>query len=177
MPNENKIKIVKEIEQKFNDSSALYFTKYTGMNVAQATKLRRSFSENSVEYKVTKNTLTRIAALNAGFKEEEIDKFLNGQIGIAYSESDPTAPAKVIHNFKKELDEEEEVLEVVGLIFEGTFFDADKYKQLASLPSREELLTKLVLNLNSPMTKLASSFNSVMTKMVTVLEGVKSQKE
>ena len=176
MPNENKIKTVKEIEKKFNDSAALYFTKYTGMNVSQATKLRRSFSENSVEYKVSKNTLTRIAALNAGFDEQQIDKFLNGQIAIAYSESDPTAPAKVIHKFIKE-HEDEEVLKVVGLIFEGTFFDAEKYKELASLPSKEELLTKLVLNLNSPMTKLASSFSSVMSKMLTVLEGVKSQKK
>lgn len=176
MPNENKIKTVKELEQKFKDSTALYFTKYTGMNVVQATELRRSFSENSVEYKVTKNTLTKIAALNAGYEEKEIDKFLSGQIAIAYSESDPTAPAKVIHKFIKEQDAEE-VLQVVGLIFEGVFFDADKYKELASLPSREELLTKLVLNLNSPMTKLASSFNSVMSKVVTVLEGVKSQKK
>ena len=175
MPNENKIKIVKEIEQKFKDSSALYFTKYTGMNVAQATKLRRSFTENSVEYKVTKNTLTKIAALNAGYKESEIDKFLDGQIAIAYSDDDPTAPARVIKEFIKETEDEN--LQVVGLIFEGEFFEAGKYKQLANLPSKEELLTKLVLNLNSPMTKLASSFNSVMSKMVTVLESVKSQKK
>ena len=175
MPNENKIKIVKEIEQKFKDSSALYFTKYTGMNVAQATKLRRSFTENSVEYKVTKNTLTKIAALNAGYEESEIDKFLDGQIAIAYSDDDPTAPARVIKEFIKETEDEN--LQVVGLIFEGEFFEADKYKQLANLPSKEELLTKLVLNLNSPMTKLASSFNSVMSKMVTVLESVKSQKK
>ncbi len=175
MPNENKIKIVKEIEQKFKDSSALYFTKYSGMNVAQATKLRRSFTENSVEYKITKNTLTKIAALNAGYEESEIDKFLDGQIAIAYSNDDPTAPARVIKKFIKETEDEN--LQVVGLIFEGEFFEADKYKQLADLPSKEELLTKLVLSLNSPMTKLASSFNSVMSKMVTVLESVKSQKK
>jgi len=175
MPNENKIKIVKEIEQKFKDSSALYFTKYTGMNVAQATKLRRSFTENSVEYKVSKNTLTKIAALNAGYDESKLDKFLDGQIAIAYSENDPTAPAKVIKKFIKETGDEN--LQVVGLIFEGEFFEANKYKELANLPSKEELLTKLVLNLNSPMTKLASSFNSVMTKMVTALESIKSQKK
>ena len=145
------------------------------MNVAQATKLRRSFTENSVEYKVTKNTLTKIAALNAGYEESEIDKFLDGQIAIAYSDDDPTAPARVIKEFIKETEDEN--LQVVGLIFEGEFFEANKYKQLANLPSKEELLTKLVLNLNSPMTKLASSFNSVMSKMVTVLESVKSQKK
>ncbi len=173
MPNENKIKIVKNIEEKFKNSSALYFTKYTGMNVAQATKLRKGFRENSVEYKISKNTLTKIAAINAGYDEEQISKFLDGQIGIAYSDSDPTAPAKVIKDFKKDNDE---CLDVVGLIFEGEFFEPEKYKQLASLPSKEELLTKFVVGLNSPMTKFSSALNSVMGKMVTVLESLKNSK-
>ena len=173
MPNQDKIKIVKNIEEKFKNSSGLYFTKYTGMNVAQATKLRRNFKEKSVEYKVSKNTLTKIAAINAGYDEEQISKFLDGQIGIAYSDSDPTAPAKVIKDFKKDNDE---CLDVVGLIFEGEFFEPEKYKQLASLPSKEELLTKFVVGLNSPMTKFSSALNSVMGKMVTVLESLKNSK-
>ena len=173
MPNENKIKIVKNIEEKFKNSSGLYFTKYTGMNVAQATKLRKSFKENSVEYRVSKNTLTKIAAINAGYDEGEISKFLDGQIGIAYSDSDPTAPAKVIKDFKKD---NEDCLDVVGLIFEGEFFEPEKYKQLANLPSKEELLAKLAAGLNSPMTEFSSALNSVMSKMVTVLEGLKNTK-
>ena len=76
MPNENNIEAVKYLEQKIKDSSALYFTKYTGMNVAQATQLRKSFRENSVEYKVSKNTLTKIAAKNAGYDESKINDFL-----------------------------------------------------------------------------------------------------
>ena len=173
MPNENKIKIVENIEKKFKSASGLYFTKYTGMNVAQATQLRKSFRENSVEYKVTKNTLTKIAAINVGYDEKEISKFLEGQIGIAYSDSDPTAPAKVIKEFKKN---HEDCLDVVGLIFEGEFFDPEKYKQLADLPSKEELLTQFVIGLNSPMTKFSSALNSVMSKMVTVLESLKNKK-
>ena len=173
MPNQDKIKIVKNIEEKFKNSSGLYFTKYTGMNVAQATKLRKNFRKNSVEYKISKNTLTKIAAINAGYDEEQISKFLDGQIGIAYSDSDPTAPAKVIKDFKKDNDE---CLDVVGLIFEGEFFEPEKYKQLASLPSKEELLTKFVVGLNSPMTKFSSALNSVMGKMVTVLESLKNSK-
>ena len=173
MPNENKIKIVKNIEKRFKNSSGLYFTKYTGMNVDQATKLRRSFRENSVEYKVTKNTLTKIAAINAGYDEKNINKLLDGQIAIAYSDSDPTAPAKVIKEFKKE---HENCLDVVGLIFEGEFFEPEKYKQLADLPSKEELLTKFVIGLNSPMTKFSSALNSVMGKIVTVLESLKNTK-
>ena len=173
MPNESKIKAVRNIEEKFRNSSALYFTKYTGMNVIQETKLRRHFKENSVEYKVTKNTLTKIAAINVGYSEKDINAVLDGQIGIAYSSSDPTAPAKVIKEFKKE---NKDCLDVTGLIFEGEFFEPEKYKELADLPSKEELLTKFVVGLNSPMTKFSSALNSVMNKMVAVLGSLKNKK-
>ena len=173
MSNENKIKIIKDVEEKFKSSSGLYFTKYTGMNVSQATELRRNFRKNNVEYKVTKNTLTKIAAVNAGFDSAKIESFLQGQIGIAYSDSDPTAPAKVIKAFKKD---NEDCLEVVGLIFEGEFFESEKYTELADLPSKEELLTKLVVGLNSPMTNFSSTLGSVMTKMVSVLGSLKNKK-
>ena len=173
MPTLQKTELINDLTQKFKNSSGLYFTKYTGMNVEQATKLRRSFRENSVEYKVTKNTLTKIAAVNAGYDEKEISKFLDGQIAIAYSDSDPTAPAKVIKDFKKD---NEDCLDVVGLIFEGEFFEPEKYKQLAALPSKEELLTKFVIGLNFPMTKFSLTLSSVMSKMVTVLESLKNKK-
>ena len=173
MPNERNIKTVQELEQKIKDSSALYFTRYTGMDVGQATELRRNFKNNSVEYKVSKNTLTKIAAVNAGLDSDKVNELLVGQIGIAYADLDPTAPAKVIKEFIKE---NEDCLDVVGLIFEGDFFEANKYKEFADLPSKDELLTKFVVGLNSPMTKMASTLNSVMVKMVTVLNGLKEKK-
>ena len=173
MPSENNIKAVKQIEEKIKSASALYFTKYTGMNVGQATQLRRNFKNSSVEYKISKNTLTKIAAINAGYDSEKMNELLVGQIGIAYADSDPTAPAKVIQDFIKE---NEDCLDVVGMIFEGDFFEADKYKEFADLPSKEELLTKLVVGLNSPMTKISSMLNSVMVKMVTALNSLKETK-
>ena len=173
MPNERNIKTVQELEDKIKGASALYFTRYTGMDVSQATELRREFRKNSVEYKISKNTLTKIAAINAGYDPEKVSEFLNGQIGIAYSDSDPTAPAKVIKDFVKE---NEDCLDVVGLIFDGDFFEADKYKQFADLPSKDELLTKFVVGLNSPMTKMSTMLNSVMVKMVTALGGLKEKK-
>ena len=145
MPNERNIKTVQELEQKIKDSSALYFTRYTGMDVGQATELRRNFKNNLVEYKVSKNTLTKIAAVNAGLDSDKVNELLVGQIGIAYADLDPTAPAKVIKEFIKE---NEDCLDVVGLIFEGDFFEADKYKEFADLPSKDELLTKFVVGLN-----------------------------
>jgi large subunit ribosomal protein L10 len=173
MPNENKIKIVKEIEQKMKHSSAFYFTRYTGINVKKITELRKNFKENSVEYKISKNTLSKLAASNLGYDKAVIDTVFTGQIGIAYSEADPTAPAKVIKKFKKE---NKDCLEVVGLIFEGEFFESEKYKDLANLPSKEELFAKLLGDLQSPMTKIVSMLSSQMVKMVTVLDSLKNQK-
>ena len=173
MPNENNIKAVKELEEKIKGATALYFTRYTGMDVGQATQLRREFRNNSVEYKVSKNTLTKIAAINVGYDSQKINELLVGQIGIAYADSDPTAPAKVIKKFIKE---NEHCLDVVGMIFEGDFFEANKYKEFASLPSKEELVTKFVIGLNSPMTKMSSMLNSIMVKMVTVLNSLKEKK-
>ena len=152
MPTPRKIEIINELTQKFQDSSAIYLTTYTGMNVAQVTDLREQFRKNEVLYLVSKNTLTKIAAKNAGY-EDKLDDLLSGQIGIAYVLDDPTAPARVIRNFEKE--NKNSTIEVVGLIFEGELFSAEKYKELADMPTRDGLLTKLISSLNQPMTKLA----------------------
>lgn len=173
MANQIKINTVKSIEDKFKGSSGIYFTKYSGMSVSQATELRNRFTENGVDFVVTKNTLTKIGAKNAGFKEGMFDDILQGQIGIAYSQDDPTAPAKVIKDFTKD----NECIDVVGLLIDGELFSPDKYKDLADLPSKEELFTKLVLTLNSPMTKFVSTLNSSMVKMVTVLSAIKNNKQ
>ena len=143
------------------------------MSVLQATELRNKFTKSNVEFLVSKNTITKISAKNAGFKEGMFDEILKGQIAIAYSLEDPAAPAKVIKDFTTEND----CIEVVGLLIDGELFEPDKYKELADLPSKEELLTKLVLTLNSPITKFASGLNSVMIKFVTALNGIKGKKE
>ena len=131
MPNVKKVELVEELSEKIKMYSALYFTKYTGMNVEQASDLRQSFTDNSVEFVVSKNTLTKLAAEKAGLDKDMFNEFLSGQIAIAYAGDDPTAPAKVIKGFSKE----NECLEVVGLYFDGELYSPDKYKEIASLPS------------------------------------------
>jgi len=172
MANENKIKIVEAAEKRFKDSPGIYFTKYTGMNVDQATKLRKQFREKNVTFNVTKNTLNKIAARNAGI--EGLDEILLGQIAIAFSDDDPTSPAKVIKDFKKE---NEDCLDVVGVYFDGQLFDPDKYKELADLPSKDELLGKFASGLNYPMSTLASTLNSLMPKFLTALNEINKQKQ
>ena len=121
MPNEHKINVVKDTSEKIKNSTGIYFTKYSGIDVPTITKLRKSFRENDVDFTVTKNTLTKLAAKDAGY-EGLFDDILNGQIGIAYS-NDPTAPAKVIKDFKKE---NEDLLEIIGLFFDGKLYSSDR---------------------------------------------------
>tara|TARA_Y100001970_G_C14232817_1_gene859752 strand:+ start:408 stop:929 length:522 start_codon:yes stop_codon:yes gene_type:complete len=172
MANQNKVEVVKQLTDKFSKSSGIYFTKYTGLDVASVTELRRQFRDNGVDYFVSKNTLTKIAASNAGF-EDRLDGFLVGQIGIAYAGEDPTAPAKTIKAFKKD---NKDLLEVVGLVFEGEVYTSEKYIELASLPSREELLSKLVGGLNYPMGQLVGTLGGAMAKLVGVLSSLKENK-
>jgi large subunit ribosomal protein L10 len=151
----------------------MYFTKYTGMSVEQATLLRQNFSDNSVEFLVSKNTLTKLASEKAGFEKDLFDDFLLGQIAIAYAKEDPTAPAKVINDFHKE----NECLEVVGLYFDGELHSPEKYKEIAALPSKDILLTKFVIGMNYPMTSVVYCLKSTMSKVMNVLQAIKEQKD
>tara|TARA_Y100000817_G_C16742686_1_gene493195 strand:- start:225 stop:743 length:519 start_codon:yes stop_codon:yes gene_type:complete len=172
MANENKVKIVEAAEERFKNSPGIYFTNYTGMNVQQATELRKQFRDNNVQYTVAKNTLNKIAAKNAGISVD-LDDILIGQVGVAFSNEDPTSPAKVIKEFKKDND----CLDVMGVYFDGEMFDAEKYKELADLPSKEELLGKFVGGLSYPMNTLASTLNSLMPKLLTALTEINKQKK
>jgi len=173
MPTPQKTEIINDLTQKFQNSSGIYITRYSGMNVANVTELRRKFRENEVSYLVSKNTLTKIAANNAGY-EDKLNNLLNGQIGIAYVTGDSTAPARVIRKFEKE--NKDATLEVIGLIFEGELFSAEKYKELANLPSRDELLVMFVGTINQPMSKLVGTLNGAMSKLIGALYNLKENK-
>ena len=173
MPTLQKTELINELTQKFQYSSGIYFTRYTGMNVAKVTELRRKFRENEVSYFISKNTLTKIAANNAGY-EDKLKDWLNGQIGIAYTSGDSVAPARVIRNFEKE--NKNATLEVIGLVYEGEILSAEKYKELADLPSRDELLAKFAGTINQPMSKLVGTLNGVLSKLMGVLISLKENK-
>ena len=171
MPNQKNIEVVENLTNKFKNSSALYFTKYTGMNVDQAANLRMKFIDNDVDFLVSKNTLSKIAAKNAGFNDM-FDSILSGQIAIAYANSDPTSPARVIKDFSKE----NESFEVVGLYFDGNLYDPSKYKELANLPTKDVLLAKFVYALNSPMSKMALLLNASMSKLAGTIKSLENKK-
>ena len=173
MPNQVKLDIVEKSTSRLREASGIYFASYTGMNVNQATEFRKLCRGNSVEYSITKNTLIKIAAKNAGYNNQ-FNNILKGQIAIATSIEDPVAPARIIKQFN---EKNNDVLTVVGVFVEGNLYDADKYKVLAELPTREGLITQFASILNQPMTKLAGVLSATMRKLAGTLTSLKEQKQ
>ena len=172
MPNQEKINIVEKSTNRFKEANGIYFTKYTGVNVIQATALRKAFRETNVEYSVTKNNLVKIAAKNAGY-DEIFNTLLEGQISISTSIDDAISPARVIKQFNKENND---VLDVVGVYVEGKLYSPEEYKILADLPTREELISKFASMLNQPMTNVALVLKATMMKFVGTLDSLKNAK-
>ncbi len=170
MPNTKNIASVTELKEKIEKASAIYFTDYLGLDVASITELRKQFFETSVEYRVVKNTLLKIAA-----EENEInglDDFLKGSTAVAISYDEPTTPARVLKKFTKDHD----LPNVKGILFEGEILAGSEFKRIADLPSREELLSKLVAMLQSPMTNFVRTISAPMSNVVGALNSLKDQK-
>ncbi|MCH8928428.1 MAG: 50S ribosomal protein L10 [Candidatus Marinimicrobia bacterium] len=171
MPNPQKEEIVKELTEKLSKATGIYITDFTGLTVEEAVEFRRKLGAVGVEYRVAKNTLIDLAA--KGAKIEGLSEYLVGPTGIALSYEDPATPAKVISDFTKEHDK----MEVKACWFDGEIFGADKFSEIAKLPSRDELFSRLLGDLQSPMRTLAATLQASMTNLVGVLDAFKSSKQ
>ena len=170
MPSVKNINSVKELSVKLDKAKAIYFTDYLGLDVVSVTKLRKNFVEKDVEFTVAKNTLIKLAAKEVGISG--IDEFLEGPTAIAFGYDDPTGPARVIKEFLKDFDKPS----VKGMIFDGEIFTSDQFDKIANLPSKEQLLSKLVGMLNSPMSKLSSVLNGSVSGLLGRLTQLNSKK-
>ncbi|MBR6342907.1 MAG: 50S ribosomal protein L10 [Selenomonadaceae bacterium] len=168
--------VVAELKEQMTSAKGAVFTSYRGLTVAQDTELRRELRAAGVTYRVVKNTMTRIAAKEAGL--EGIDEHLEGTTALAFSAEDAVAPAKVICDYiKKNKLEDAGILTVkVGLV-EGKVIDASEVKALASLPSREELIAKLLGSMNAPISNTVNVLQGVIRNAVYVLDAIRVQKE
>lgn len=165
--------IVAELKEKLSTTKGAVLTSYRGLTVAQDTKLRRKLREAGVEYRVIKNTLTRIAADQAGVGG--LDSYLEGPTAIAISYTDPVAPAKIISEFVKET--KGQVLEIKAGLVEGQVIDADGVKALANLPPREVLIAKVLAGMQSPIVGFVNVLQGNIRNLVYALEAVRQQKE
>jgi large subunit ribosomal protein L10 len=167
--------IVKDLKEQMTSSKGVVITSYRGLTVANDTKLRRALREAGVHYHVVKNTMMRIAAKDAGL--DELAEHLEGTTAMAYSD-DAVAPAKVICDFikKNKLDDAGILSVKVGLV-EGKIIDEKEVKALAALPSREELIAKLLGSMNAPISGTVGVLSGVIRNAVYVLDAIRAKKE
>lgn len=150
--------IVDEISANIKDAQSVVLVDYRGLTVEQDTRLRRQLREEGITYKVYKNTMMNFAF--KGTDCEALLPYLEGPSAVAISTEDATAPARVLCKFSKTAD----ALEVKGGIVEGIAYDADGIKEVAKIPSREELLSKLLGSIQSPITNFARVMNQLAEK-------------
>ncbi len=150
--------IVDEISGYLNDAQGVVLVDYRGLTVEQDTQLRKQLREAGVVYKVYKNTLVKRAIVGTEF--EPMADMLEGPTAIAISAKDATAPARILANFAKTADK----LELKCGVVEGTYYDAKGIQTIASIPSREELLSKLLGSMQSPITNFARVIKQIAEK-------------
>ena len=167
---EKKAQIVAELKDKFENSSSAVLIDYRGITVAEATAMREECRDAGVVYKIYKNTLTERAVKELGY--EDLVPYLKGPTAIAFGVEDPVAPAKLLNDTIKKLKKMEFKIGVV----EGTVIDVDGIKELASLPSREELIAKMLGSMNAPISGLAMVLSGTVRSLLYALKAVEEQK-
>ena len=141
--------IVQEIAEHINGAQSVVLVDYRGLTVAEDTQLRKQLREAGITYKVYKNTLMNFAFKGTEF--ESLADSLEGPSAIAISKDDATAPARVIAKFAKTAP----AIEIKAGVVEGNYYDAEGMKAISSIPSREELLSKFLGSIQSPITNFA----------------------
>ncbi len=154
--------IVQEISDLLNGAATAVLVDYRGLTVEQDTALRKELRANNVVYKVYKNTLLNFAVKGTEF--ESLSQHLEGPTALAVCKDDATAAARVLAKFGKDA----EALEIKAGIVEGTYYDAAGIAKIASIPSRDELLSKLLGSIQSPITNFARVIKQIAEKQEEV---------
>ena len=156
--NAKKEAIVAELKEQLTTAKGVVLTGYKGLTVAQDTELRKSLREAGVVYKVYKNTFLTRAFEGTDFAQ--LDQVLEGPTAVAISKDDATAPARVLAKFAKTAP----ALEIKAGVVEGTFYDAAGMQNISQIPSREELLSKFLGSIQSPITNFARCVKQIAEK-------------
>jgi len=171
MPTTEKIEKVEQLTASMTEAKAIYLADFTGIDVAAVTDLRRKLREASIEYEVVKNRLAKRAAEAAGI--DGMVEFFNGPTAIAFSDEDPVAPAKILQEF---IDAGGKLAIKTGFI-DGQLLSEAQVKELASLPSKEELLSLVVGGIQAPIYGLASVLNGLLRNLVGVIAAIEEKQQ
>lgn len=165
-----KEKIVGELKDKIKKQKTMFFVEISGIKVNELNKLRDNLKEEDAELQVVKKTLMKIA-LNKANIEDINPRELKGELAIVFGYKDLISPAKVIYDFAEENDS----LEILGGFFEEKVREKEKVIQFAKLPSRKELLSRLVGSINAPVSNFVNVLQGNMRSFVYALDQIRSQ--
>lgn len=166
MPTEIKSQTVKNLEKEARESKGLVVTSFKALKTVEFNEMRAKLRPHASEYKVVKNSLTKIALKNAGM--ETLANMLEGPTAIVVERGDAIAAMRAVFDFAKT----HENLKVKGGVFEGKVLSGTELKAIASLPSREVLLAQLLGTLQAPMVNLVSVLQAPMRDLVGVLDQI-----
>ncbi|MDR2442205.1 MAG: 50S ribosomal protein L10 [Deltaproteobacteria bacterium] len=170
MERHKKEAVVGELKETFDSAQAVFVTDFKGLSMETIGNLRRRVRQCGGEFKVTKNTLVRLAS--KGKPTEKLDSLLVGNNAIGYTLADPAALAKVLQDFSKEQDK----FVIKGGLLKDRFIDPAQVKALASLPSREALLSSLLGTMQQVPTGLVRVLAAVPQKLVYALAALRDQR-
>ena len=171
MPTSEKVDKVEELTAAMSNAKAIYLADFTGLDVAKVTGLRNKLREAEVGYQVVKNRLAKRAAAEAGISG--LDEHLIGPTAIAFSTEDPIAPAKILQDFA----DEDDTFSIKTGFMDGRVLSPDEIKALSKLPSREELLGKVLGSVQSPMYGLAGVLNGLLRNLVGVVAAIEGKQK
>lgn len=171
MPSEVKVTAVEQLTQVLEGAKSVYLTDFTGMPVGMMASLRRRCRESEVEYRVVKDSLTKLAAKRAGM--DAVVDYLEGPTGLALGRADELAPARVLVEFARE----HKLPKIKAALVEGRVFTEDGVKTLAVLPTREVLLGQFVWGMMAPLSGLRGVIHQVMWKLVATLQAAAESME
>lgn len=165
-----KEQIVQELSARLQETQAAFLADYRGINVDQVTEMRRELTQAGVEYRVVKNNLLKLAAQDT--PAEGLQSFCAGPTAIAMSGADPVAPAKILSKYAKDI----EAFELKAAVLDGKLLSVADISALADLPSREEMLAKMLGSLSAPTTNFVGTMAAIPRSLVQVLNAIGESK-
>lgn len=166
-----KVALVEQLTDQLQRAQAVVLADFRGLDVAATNELRSRLRKQGVEYRVIKNTLIRRAAAQAGI--EGLDSLLEGPTALAFGYDDPVVPARELARFSKDFNQ----LRIKGGILQGRVIDTKEIQRLAELPSRDELLAKVVGGVQAPLYGLVGVLAATLRSFVYAVDALRRQRE
>ena len=171
MPTLEKVDKIEELTAALSNAKVIYLADFTGLDVAKVTGLRNKLRNSEVSYQVVKNRLAKRAAAEAGISG--LDEHLVGPTAIAFTSEDPIAPAKILQDFA----DEDDTFSIKSGFMDGQILSPNEIEALSKLPSREELLGKVLGSVQSPMYGLAGVLSGLLRNLVGVIGAIEEKQK